>query len=295
MHKLISISEAINKGQNTYFVKPCGLGHVSGRYVSDRSCVQCRKEADNNLTVKEKKAKARKKYLNNKDKILERNKQYRKKNIVKIRIKHREYSKKWRERNPEKFKQIMKEHRVRNYEKVRDREKLYKINNREKILEQQRKRYHSDQSINERTKERRRNDPLFNKRRREHRLKNLEVYRKKGNDYAKQKRLNDINHKIAHYLRSRFNSALKRKYKSNKKKWTSVINLLGCSIDEFKLKISKKFKKGMSWENYGEWHIDHIKALANFDLSERSEQEKSFHYSNLQPLWADENFRKNKF
>ncbi|GAI33061.1 unnamed protein product, partial [marine sediment metagenome] len=59
--------------------------------------------------------------------------------------------------------------------------------------------------------------------------------------------------------------------------------------------LEKRFVKGMSWKNYGKWHIDHIKPCATFNLSEKKEQRKCFHYSNLQPLWAKENLSKNKF
>lgn len=48
----------------------------------------------------------------------------------------------------------------------------------------------------------------------------------------------------------------------------------------------------MSWENYGKWHIDHIKPCSKFDLTVKEEQYKCFHYSNLQPLWGPENSAK---
>ena len=52
----------------------------------------------------------------------------------------------------------------------------------------------------------------------------------------------------------------------------------------------------MSWDNYGEWHIDHIRPMASFNLQEQEEQLKCCHYTNLQPLWAEENLRKgNKY
>ena len=48
----------------------------------------------------------------------------------------------------------------------------------------------------------------------------------------------------------------------------------------------------MSFKNYGKWHIDHIIPCSKFDLTKRDEQLKAFHYTNLQPLWANENFKK---
>ena len=48
----------------------------------------------------------------------------------------------------------------------------------------------------------------------------------------------------------------------------------------------------MSWNNYGEWHVDHIKPCAKFDLSEEEQQKKCFNYKNLQPLWGEDNLKK---
>lgn len=48
----------------------------------------------------------------------------------------------------------------------------------------------------------------------------------------------------------------------------------------------------MTWANYGEWHIDHILPCASFNLSDYKEQQKCFHYTNLQPLWAVDNYKK---
>ena len=50
----------------------------------------------------------------------------------------------------------------------------------------------------------------------------------------------------------------------------------------------------MSMSNYGKWHIDHIKPVTKFDLTKPGELEKCFHYTNLQPMWARDNIRKNK-
>ncbi len=94
---------------------------------------------------------------------------------------------------------------------------------------------------------------------------------------------------ILRALRNRLGQALKA---IKKEKSISTTNLLGCSIKEFKRYIELKFKNGMNWENYGKWHLDHIKPVAKFDLNNLEEQKKCFHYTNLQPLWAIENIKK---
>jgi hypothetical protein len=90
-------------------------------------------------------------------------------------------------------------------------------------------------------------------------------------------------------LRRRFYTAIKYN-----KKDESIINLLGCTIEELKNYLEAQFKPGMNWQNHGikGWHIDHIKPCSSFDLSKPEEQRKCFHYTNLQPLWAEENLRK---
>jgi hypothetical protein len=52
------------------------------------------------------------------------------------------------------------------------------------------------------------------------------------------------------------------------------------------------FLEGMSWDNYGKWHIDHIRPCSSFDLSDTEQQKICFNYKNLQPLWAEDNLRK---
>lgn len=98
---------------------------------------------------------------------------------------------------------------------------------------------------------------------------------------------NDINYRLKKQMRSRIWSALKGRCKSAK-----TFSLLGCSLGEFKTYLKSKFKVGMTWENYGKWHVDHILPCASFDLSDPEEQNECFNYKNLQPLWASDNIRK---
>jgi hypothetical protein len=48
----------------------------------------------------------------------------------------------------------------------------------------------------------------------------------------------------------------------------------------------------MTKENYGKWHVDHIIPCAAFNFNNEEEQRRCFHYTNLQPLWAEENIKK---
>jgi len=56
--------------------------------------------------------------------------------------------------------------------------------------------------------------------------------------------------------------------------------------------LEKLFKPGMTWDNHGEWEIDHIRPLTSFDLVDRLQFLEAVHYTNLQPLWAGENRKK---
>lgn len=118
---------------------------------------------------------------------------------------------------------------------------------------------------------------------RQYQIKNKIKITKQINDRYK----NDINYRIKHNLRTRFNLAIK-----NNSKKSSIINLLGCSIPKFKEYIEKQFIDDMTWNNYGQWHIDHIKPCCGFDLSDKKQQQICFHYTNLQPLWAKDNLSK---
>ena len=72
----------------------------------------------------------------------------------------------------------------------------------------------------------------------------------------------------------------------------STSKLLGCSIDRACDHLESQFTEGMSWDNYGEWHIDHIIPCSFFDLTKPSHQKLCFNWKNLQPLWAEDNMSK---
>lgn len=93
--------------------------------------------------------------------------------------------------------------------------------------------------------------------------------------------------RLSRILRNRLNLAV-----TNGTKAGSAVSDLGCTIAELRRHIEAKFAPGMTWENYGDWHIDHLVPLALFDLANRGQLLKACHYTNLQPLWASENQRK---
>jgi hypothetical protein len=107
--------------------------------------------------------------------------------------------------------------------------------------------------------------------------------------YQRERRRRDPIFKLLTYLRGRIHTALKRK---KVVKTSRTEQLIGCSILELKNHLEAQFRDGMSWDNYGQWHVDHIKPCCSFDLSRPEEQKTCFHHTNLQPLWAEENFKK---
>jgi hypothetical protein len=113
--------------------------------------------------------------------------------------------------------------------------------------------------------------------------------------YRNNRRKNDIKYRLECVLRKRISDII-----SNERKAGSAIRDLGCSIEELKQHLENKFYPHpdtgeiMSWENYGYygWHIDHIIPLISFDLMNREQFLKACHYTNLQPLWAKDNYDK---
>lgn len=110
-----------------------------------------------------------------------------------------------------------------------------------------------------------------------------------SNSYEKDRRQKDMNFRLRKNLRSRIRSAI---INQSGIKAESTILLLGCSVKDCRQHLESKFQNGMSWENYGEWEIDHIIPCASFDLTKEEEQKKCFHYTNLQPLWWLDNITK---
>jgi hypothetical protein len=163
----------------------------------------------------------------------------------------------WREKNKDKIKNDQIAYRQANKEKIRFKRKLFYEKNKDRLAEKS-KNYRK-------------------------------INRDKVNLYTNNLRRSNVQFRLAHNLRARLRDSLKNNYKSG-----SAVKNLGCSLEELKTHLESKFQPGMNWDNWSSngWHIDHIKPLSSFDLSNKDELLKACHYTNLQPLWAKDNLIK---
>ena len=165
--------------------------------------------------------------------------------------------------------------------------KKYRETHKEQIKEAHRKwREKNREHINAKAREQyKENSQPFKDRNNRYKIEN----RQKCTDYERNKRHNDSVYRLRTNLRNLIRRYTKGKgYKGSK----SVYEILGCDFDYFKDYIEKKFKNGMTFENYGEWNIDHIIPISSAKNDE--DLEILNHYTNLQPLWANENYKKGK-
>jgi len=112
--------------------------------------------------------------------------------------------------------------------------------------------------------------------------------------YHRERLQIDIGYKLAHSLRKRTREAfiLGIKHNQSNNMAGSAVRDLGCTPQELSVYLKDKFWPGMTFENYGEWHIDHKTPLSSFDLTDREQFKDACHYTNLQPLWAKDNLKK---
>jgi hypothetical protein len=102
------------------------------------------------------------------------------------------------------------------------------------------------------------------------------------------KRMLTIEERIKRMLRAQARR-IKQPIKRMGRRSLTTNELLGCSYAEARAWIELKFRRGMGWHNTGEWEIDHVIPIAAFDLSNDAHVRRVNHYTNLQPLWRDEN------
>lgn len=111
-------------------------------------------------------------------------------------------------------------------------------------------------------------------------------------DKLKEKWKND-GKKITRRIRDSLNHRISEIFKSNKSnKQNKTFHYLGCNKEYFKKWFEFLFDDNMTWENYGQWHIDHVIPCKSFNLTNEEEQKKCFSWKNLRPCWATENISK---
>jgi len=166
----------------------------------------------------------------------------------------------WREANEDWLQEYRSSYYEKNKEKLKEKSRLYRKNNPDKI-----RKCHA-----------------------KYRDKNRQVINEKKMRYYQENK-DKVVLKVANNIRVRLRRAIK-----NNQKVGSAVKDLGCTVEDLKKYLEAKFLPNMSWANYGllGWHIDHIKPLSSFNLMDREEFLKACHYSNLQPLWASDNYEK---
>lgn len=125
----------------------------------------------------------------------------------------------------------------------------------------------------------------------EWRKKNIDRHRENKRIYQKHKRHTDPLYKLISNFRTAIYIVLKE---NNLHKYGHYFDVLGYTPNELIEHLEKQFIDGMNWENYGEWHIDHIRPISSFifENSEDEEFKKCWSLKNLQPMWGFENIRK---
>lgn len=223
-------------------------------------------------------------YERNRERIAQQTKEYRERNQDVLRIKRREYNQTNQERN----KQRCRDYYLRNKERLTSWQKEYNAENALTIADRNRE-------------YRRKNYTAVRAQQKKYEVENSDKIREYKRAWTKRnrkrltemsrsrqrERMKDPLYRLKRNLRTRLHHALAGLHKTDR-----TMTLVGCSLNELKQHIESRFKSGMNWDNYGKWHVDHIKPCAAFDLSDEKNQRECFHYTNLQPLWAEDNLRK---
>lgn len=200
-----------------------------------------------------------------------------------------EYCKDCRKIKSENYKNKRKEYRKnwyqKNAEKIKSVENLRYHTNKDEINEKRKRAYHENDLVRGKV---RRQQKKYYENNKELFLENAKVWAEKNRE-----RRNEISKK--HYNQYKTLMICRRlvkraiKYLGTEKEKTTI-EILNYSPSELKESIQSKFTEGMSWDNYGEWHIDHIRPISSFDKCEKPEIINSL--DNLQPLWAFDNLSK---
>jgi hypothetical protein len=125
----------------------------------------------------------------------------------------------------------------------------------------------------------------------EYREKNIDKIRKTKRDY--QQHLRDTNplYRLISYFRTAIYQVLKE---NNVEKNKHYFDVLKYDPEQLMEHLENQFTENITWDNYGEWHVDHIKPISSFSITEMGDEEfmKCWSLNNLQPMWGEDNIRK---
>jgi hypothetical protein len=123
------------------------------------------------------------------------------------------------------------------------------------------------------------------------REKNIDKHREYKRKYEKHRKDTDPLYKLI----SNFRTAIYQVLKENRvDKNQSYFDVLQYTPEQLIVHLEKQFTEGITWENYGEWHVDHKQPISSFNIQEMGDSEfmKCWSLENLQPMWGEENIRK---
>ena len=116
--------------------------------------------------------------------------------------------------------------------------------------------------------------------------RNKDSYRESRTIFQREKRRNNPVFRMQQNLRRRLHWAVTHQETT---KDETTMKLVGCDLENLVDYLESNFQENMSWENYGEWHVDHVRPCNSFDLSDEGQQQVCFNWRNLLPLWGEEN------
>jgi hypothetical protein len=123
------------------------------------------------------------------------------------------------------------------------------------------------------------------------REKNIDKHREYKRKYEKHRKDTDPIYKLISNFRTAIYQVLKE---NNVDKNGHYFEVLKYTPEELINHLEKQFTDGMTWDNYGQWHVDHVMPISVHDIQEIGDDEfmRCWSLSNLQPMWGDENIRK---
>lgn len=205
----------------------------------------------------------------------------------------RQYANEYRGKNREKIADYLATYNAFHREERKQRDTKNKKRIKDNLYEW--KRSHSQKLKEYQRNYREKNKERLSESRRRKGYRTTPSSRKRHTDYLRNRRRADFSLRVTESLRNRLYVLLRR---NKARKDSSAIALLGCSLNAFLKHLESQFSVGMTWENYGRqngklgWDIDHIIPCSAFDLTKPEQQIVCFHFENLRPMWARDNYKK---